>query len=173
MGKISNNLLDYSSFSFLVNQHLFNSSIFNIPNYAGICCYCQKNKLLLALIQSSICQGRTWYFYKLGHSFSFKKATLNFFSWSISLAFTKWKSWWYDWYHKYSHVYLVVFITDILLPLSTAEITLLENNIIIYKFIQDLHFFVTGGDDENEVILASVLQGFFDAVTLLLRYFWS
>ncbi|KAF1882811.1 hypothetical protein Lal_00002992 [Lupinus albus] len=50
-----------------------------------------------------------------------------------------------------------------------AEITLLENNIIIYKFVQDLHFFVTGGDEENEIILASVLQGFFDAITLLLR----
>lgn len=58
------------------------------------------------------------------------------------------------------------------LQLSAAEVTLLENNIIIYKFVQDLHFFVTGGDDENELILASVLQGFFDAVTLLLRYFW-
>ncbi|CAL0326075.1 unnamed protein product [Lupinus luteus] len=52
---------------------------------------------------------------------------------------------------------------------AEADITLLENNIIIYKFVQDLHFFVTGGDDENELILASVLQGFFDAVALLLR----
>lgn len=47
---------------------------------------------------------------------------------------------------------------------------MLENNILVYKFVQDLHFFVTGGDDENELILATVLQGFFDAVTLLLRY---
>lgn len=46
-----------------------------------------------------------------------------------------------------------------------------ETNIVIYKFIQDLHFFVTGGDDENELILATVLQGFSDAVALLLRYF--
>ncbi|XP_057435959.1 coatomer subunit zeta-2-like [Lotus japonicus] len=52
---------------------------------------------------------------------------------------------------------------------TEAEITLLDNNIIIYKFAQDLHFFVTGSEDENEIILASVLQGFFDAVTLLLR----
>ncbi|KAL9678076.1 hypothetical protein QQ045_015915 [Rhodiola kirilowii] len=46
---------------------------------------------------------------------------------------------------------------------------MLENNIIVYKFVQDLHFFVTGGDDENELILATVLQGFFDSVALLLR----
>lgn len=51
-----------------------------------------------------------------------------------------------------------------------AEIAMFENNIVIYKFVQDLHFFVTGGDDENELILAAVLQGFFDAVALLLRY---
>ncbi|KAL9271352.1 Coatomer subunit zeta-2-like protein [Drosera capensis] len=50
-----------------------------------------------------------------------------------------------------------------------AEITLLDNNIIVYKFIEDLHFFVIGGDDENELILDAVLQGFCDAVSLLLR----
>ena len=44
-----------------------------------------------------------------------------------------------------------------------------ENNIVVYKFVQDLHFFVTGGDDENEVIIATVLQGFVDSVGLLLR----
>ncbi|KAL0900519.1 hypothetical protein Bca101_084480 [Brassica carinata] len=52
---------------------------------------------------------------------------------------------------------------------TEAEITLLDSNIIVYKFAQDLHFFVTGGDDENELVLSSVLQGFFDAVALLLR----
>ncbi|KAL1204463.1 Coatomer subunit zeta-3 [Cardamine amara subsp. amara] len=52
---------------------------------------------------------------------------------------------------------------------TEAEITLLENNIVVYKFAQDLHFFVTGGENENELILSSVLQGFFDAVALLLR----
>ncbi|XP_022720314.1 coatomer subunit zeta-2-like isoform X2 [Durio zibethinus] len=53
--------------------------------------------------------------------------------------------------------------------LFTAEITMLENYIVVYKFVQDLHFFVTGGENENEIILATVLQGFFDAVGLLLR----
>ncbi|KAL4563598.1 hypothetical protein LXL04_027643 [Taraxacum kok-saghyz] len=52
---------------------------------------------------------------------------------------------------------------------TESEITMFENNIIIYKFAQDLHFFVTGGDDENELIISTVLQGFFDAVGLLLR----
>lgn len=44
-----------------------------------------------------------------------------------------------------------------------------DGYIVIYKFIQDLHFFVTGANDENELILAAVLQGFFDVVGLLLR----
>ncbi|XP_017229451.1 coatomer subunit zeta-1 [Daucus carota subsp. sativus] len=52
---------------------------------------------------------------------------------------------------------------------TEAEIAMFENNIVVYKFAQDLHFFVTGGDDENELILSTVLQGFFDAVDLLLR----
>ncbi|KAF8388795.1 hypothetical protein HHK36_025475 [Tetracentron sinense] len=52
---------------------------------------------------------------------------------------------------------------------TEAEIAMFENNVVVYKFSQDLHFFVTGGDDENELILATVLQGFFDAVALLLR----
>ncbi|KNA21779.1 hypothetical protein SOVF_039370 [Spinacia oleracea] len=52
---------------------------------------------------------------------------------------------------------------------TEAEITMFDSNIVIYKFVQDLHFFVTGGDDENELILDAVLQGFYDAVTLLLR----
>ncbi|XP_019190188.1 PREDICTED: coatomer subunit zeta-2-like [Ipomoea nil] len=52
---------------------------------------------------------------------------------------------------------------------TEAEITMFENNIVVYKFVQDLHFFVTGSEDENELILATVLQGFFDAVGILLR----
>ncbi|KAI8031355.1 Coatomer subunit zeta-1 [Camellia lanceoleosa] len=37
----------------------------------------------------------------------------------------------------------------------------------IAVFIQDLHFFVIGGNEENELILATTLQGFVDAVSLL------
>ncbi|KAL0305538.1 UNVERIFIED_CONTAM: Coatomer subunit zeta-1 [Sesamum radiatum] len=52
---------------------------------------------------------------------------------------------------------------------TEAEIAMFENNIIVYKFVQDLHFYVTGSEDESELILATVLQGFFDAVGILLR----
>uniref|UniRef100_A0A5B7A9F8 Coatomer subunit zeta n=1 Tax=Davidia involucrata TaxID=16924 RepID=A0A5B7A9F8_DAVIN len=52
---------------------------------------------------------------------------------------------------------------------TEADIMMFENNVVVYKFVQDLHFFVTGSEDENELILVTVLQGFFDAVGLLLR----
>ncbi|KAI5007250.1 coatomer subunit zeta-3-like [Hordeum vulgare subsp. vulgare] len=52
---------------------------------------------------------------------------------------------------------------------AEADVVMFDGYIVVYKFIQDLHFFVTGGDEENELILASVLQGFSDAVGVLLR----
>ncbi|KAF0923880.1 hypothetical protein E2562_007732 [Oryza meyeriana var. granulata] len=52
---------------------------------------------------------------------------------------------------------------------TEAEIVMFDGHIVVYKFIQDLHFFVTGGEEENELILASVLQGFTDAVDIILR----
>ncbi|CAI0424483.1 unnamed protein product [Linum tenue] len=51
---------------------------------------------------------------------------------------------------------------------TEAEVTMIDSYVIVYKFVEDLHFFVTGGEDQNELILASVLQGFFDAVGILL-----
>ncbi|KAK1697605.1 hypothetical protein QYE76_014302 [Lolium multiflorum] len=52
---------------------------------------------------------------------------------------------------------------------AEAEIVMFDGHIVVYKFIQDLHFYVTGGDEENELILASILQGFTDAVDHILR----
>ena len=53
---------------------------------------------------------------------------------------------------------------------SAAEITMFDDVIVVYKFIGDLMFFVTGSQDENELILYQVLQGFYEAISLLLRY---
>ena len=44
-----------------------------------------------------------------------------------------------------------------------------DDVIVVYKFIGDLMFFVTGSQDENELILYQVLQGFYEAISLLLR----
>mmetsp|Transcript_8127 Transcript_8127/g.28567 ORF Transcript_8127/g.28567 Transcript_8127/m.28567 type:complete len:179 (-) Transcript_8127:933-1469(-) len=49
------------------------------------------------------------------------------------------------------------------------EIILFDNTICVYKVIADLHFFVTGSADDNELILVSVLNAFVEAVVMLLR----
>lgn len=47
-----------------------------------------------------------------------------------------------------------------------------DDVIVVYKFIGDLMFFVTGSQDENELILCQVLQGFYESISLLLRCTW-
>lgn len=49
------------------------------------------------------------------------------------------------------------------------EILALDNNVVVYKVVSDLHFFVTGDADQNELILVSVLSAFFETALLLLR----
>jgi hypothetical protein len=44
-----------------------------------------------------------------------------------------------------------------------------DDVVVVYKFINDLMFFVVGSAEENEVVLCSVLVGLYDGITLLLR----
>ena len=53
--------------------------------------------------------------------------------------------------------------------LLAAEVPMFEEVVVCSKFIGDLMFYVTGSQDENELILHSVLVAFFESVTLLLR----
>jgi hypothetical protein len=57
----------------------------------------------------------------------------------------------------------------VFVSLYAAEILMLDNALVVYKFIGDLMFYVLGDVDENEIILADVLVGFYDSITLLLR----
>lgn len=50
-----------------------------------------------------------------------------------------------------------------------AEIAMINNAIVAYKFSGDLMFFVTGSEEENEIILSTVLRAFFEAISILLR----
>ncbi|GAX84341.1 hypothetical protein CEUSTIGMA_g11763.t1 [Chlamydomonas eustigma] len=50
-----------------------------------------------------------------------------------------------------------------------AEIIMFDNYIVVYKYLGDLMFYVTGSQDENELILYSVLQAFFESISTLLR----
>ena len=44
-----------------------------------------------------------------------------------------------------------------------------DDVIVVYKFYGDLMFFVTGSQDENELIIFAVLQAFYESISLLLR----
>lgn len=53
--------------------------------------------------------------------------------------------------------------------LLAAEIVMFDNYIMVYKYLGDLMFYVTGSQDENELILYTVLQAFYESVSVLLR----
>ncbi len=52
----------------------------------------------------------------------------------------------------------------------TAEIIMFDDVVVVYKFVGDLMFYVTGANNENELILYTVLQAFYETISLLLRY---
>ncbi|KAG7674507.1 hypothetical protein Ndes2526B_g05242 [Nannochloris sp. 'desiccata'] len=49
------------------------------------------------------------------------------------------------------------------------EVIMFDDVVVTYKFIGDLMFYVVGHADENEIVLANVLVGFYDSVAMLLR----
>lgn len=51
----------------------------------------------------------------------------------------------------------------------TAEVLLLENEVIVFKSGSDCKFYVCGTNDENELILLSVLEAVYDAVYSLMK----
>jgi len=52
---------------------------------------------------------------------------------------------------------------------ANAEILMWENTIAVYRSCADVIFYVTGGYQENELVLLSVLNAFYEAVSKLLR----
>ena len=50
-----------------------------------------------------------------------------------------------------------------------AEVTMFDNVVVVYRVVNDLIFLVTGDQDENEIIVSSVLNGFYDSIHHLLR----
>ncbi|XP_065052214.1 coatomer subunit zeta-1-like [Rhopilema esculentum] len=52
---------------------------------------------------------------------------------------------------------------------QNAEIIMLDGFTIVYRSNVDLYFYVMGSSHENELILASVLNAFFDAVNQMLK----
>jgi hypothetical protein len=52
---------------------------------------------------------------------------------------------------------------------SAAEIIMFDDVVVVYKFLGDLMFYVTGHADENEVLMFNVLHAFYESLALLLR----
>lgn len=49
------------------------------------------------------------------------------------------------------------------------EVLMAHGRTVVYKSAADLHFFVAGSEEENELILVAVLQGLYEAISTLLR----
>merc|ERR1712212_1428379 len=52
---------------------------------------------------------------------------------------------------------------------QNAEIIMLDGLTVVYRTNVDLHFFIMGSQYENELILISVLNAFYDAISQMLR----
>lgn len=58
------------------------------------------------------------------------------------------------------------------LDVSTGEVILYDNQVVLYRSNIDIFFYVVGSMEENELILLSMLNAFYDAVSTLLRFFF-
>ncbi|CAG8464969.1 7473_t:CDS:2 [Paraglomus occultum] len=52
---------------------------------------------------------------------------------------------------------------------ASGEIILYDNHVVLYRNNVDVFFYVVGSADENELLLSSILNAFYDAVSTLLR----
>ncbi|KAI8347899.1 Longin-like domain-containing protein [Mortierella sp. GBAus27b] len=50
------------------------------------------------------------------------------------------------------------------------EILLFDNQVVLYRFHEDVFFYIVGMPEENEAMLLVILNAFSDAVSMLLRH---
>ncbi|KAI9256498.1 Longin-like domain-containing protein [Phascolomyces articulosus] len=53
---------------------------------------------------------------------------------------------------------------------AQGEVILYDNQVVLYRSNIDIFFYVVGSTEENELILLSMLNAFYDAVSTLLRF---
>ncbi|ORY98611.1 clathrin adaptor complex small chain-domain-containing protein [Syncephalastrum racemosum] len=53
---------------------------------------------------------------------------------------------------------------------AQGEVILYDNQVVLYRSNIDIFFYVVGSIEENELILLSMLNAFYDAVSTLLRF---
>ncbi|KAJ2768038.1 Golgi-to-ER vesicle coat component [Coemansia nantahalensis] len=53
---------------------------------------------------------------------------------------------------------------------SSSEVILLDGQTVLFKYINDVYFYLVGASDENELLLSSVLNGLVEAISALLKH---
>ncbi|KAH8554273.1 Longin-like domain-containing protein [Umbelopsis sp. PMI_123] len=56
---------------------------------------------------------------------------------------------------------------------AQGEIIMYDNQIVLYRSNIDIFFYVVASADENELMISSMLNAFYDAVSTLLRYMYG
>ncbi|KAK9718161.1 Golgi-to-ER vesicle coat component [Basidiobolus ranarum] len=52
---------------------------------------------------------------------------------------------------------------------ANSEIILFDGQVVLYRSAVDVYFYVVGSAEENELLLSSVLNAYYEAVSILLR----
>ncbi|KAJ2502256.1 Golgi-to-ER vesicle coat component [Coemansia sp. RSA 1972] len=53
---------------------------------------------------------------------------------------------------------------------STSEIILYDGQTVLFKYVNDVYFYLVGNPEENELLLSSVLNGLVEAISILLKH---
>ncbi|KAJ1997142.1 Golgi-to-ER vesicle coat component [Coemansia thaxteri] len=53
---------------------------------------------------------------------------------------------------------------------STSEVILFDGQTVLFKYVNDAYFYLVGDPEENELLLSAVLNGFVEALSLLLKH---
>ncbi|KAJ1944217.1 coatomer protein [Linderina pennispora] len=53
---------------------------------------------------------------------------------------------------------------------SNSEVILYDGQTVLFKYVSDVYFYLVGDPEENELLLGSVLNGFVEAVSILLKH---
>ncbi|KAJ2618659.1 Golgi-to-ER vesicle coat component [Coemansia sp. RSA 1694] len=52
---------------------------------------------------------------------------------------------------------------------SSGEVILYDGQSVLFKYVNDVHFYLVGDPEENELLLSAVLNGLVEAISLLLK----
>ncbi|KAJ2740176.1 Golgi-to-ER vesicle coat component [Coemansia sp. BCRC 34301] len=53
---------------------------------------------------------------------------------------------------------------------SSGEVILYDGQTVLFKYVNDVHFYLVGDPEENELLLSAVLNGLVEAISLLLKH---